>query len=301
MLEADEKSKQVFEVLMHKKKVTIEPLCYLNIPFSFIPKEISDYHADIVVMMNEKLSWKYPVLGITEATSTTVDHSFKTASRVVTEKEIRFSLPGITDIVPGETFVHELNVFTKEFEYSLKKWFTLKPIKNYIDHENEQLVYLAHFKPMKPFKSFAEIILLKPSGGRWRFRIQLESTEPEVDDQILITSPLNTTSSVQFRLNNPNPKASSEFTAEFTHDSASEFSVYPKSGKLEPAVRDGTSFIISYTPVEYGKVKIGKLIIQTDEMYYSYVVKGTFPQYKPPNFTHSRLDNRLDSDVRKKL
>jgi len=105
---------------------------------------------------------------------------------------------------------------------------------------------------------------------------------------------------VQFRLNNVNPKMSSDFVAEFTHDSASEFSIYPKSGKLEPAMRDGTSFIISYTPVEYGKVKIGKLIIQTDEMYWSFQVKGTFPQYKPPNFTQSRLDNKLEASILKK-
>lgn len=112
---------------------------------------------------------------------------------------------------------------------------------------------------------------------------------------------MNTTSSVQFRLNNSNPKNSSEFYAEFTHDSASEFSIYPKSGKLEPAMRDGTSFIISYTPVEYGKVKIGKLIIQTDEMYWSFSVKGTFPQYKPPHLQQSKIDNKLDTVLLKKL
>jgi hypothetical protein len=40
-----------------------------------------------------------------------------------------------------------------------------------------------------------------------------------------------------------------------THDSASEFAVFPKTGKLEPASRDGTSFIVSYTPVVfYGEV-----------------------------------------------
>jgi hypothetical protein len=65
----------------------------------------------------------------------------------------------------------------------------------------------------------------------------LESTEPEIDDIILITSPLNMTSSVQFRLTNPNAKISSDFVAEFTHDSASEFSVYPKTGELLPASR----------------------------------------------------------------
>ena len=42
----------------------------------------------------------------------------------------------------------------------------------------------------------------------------------------------------------------------------------PKTGVLEPYTRDGTTFIISFTPIEYGKARKGKLIIQTDEMYW---------------------------------
>lgn len=46
--------------------------------------------------------------------------------------------------------------------------------------------------------------------------------------------------------------------------------------------RGGTVFNVSYTPVEYGKEKIGKLIIQTDLKYFSYLVRGTFPPHEPP-------------------
>lgn len=52
--------------------------------------------------------------------------------------------------------------------------------------------------------------------------------------------------------------------------------------------------MVSYTPVEYGKVKIGKLIIQTKEYYWNFMIKGTFPKYKPPAFKKSRIDNKLD-------
>jgi len=31
---------------------------------------------------------------------------------------------------------------------------------------------------------------------------------------------------------------------------------------------EGTTFIISFTPIEYGKILKGKLIIQTDELYW---------------------------------
>lgn len=119
----------------------------------------------------------------------------------------------------------------------------------------------------------------------------VESLEPPIDDTVFITSPLNVTSSVQFKLYNSDQKRSSDFIAEFSHDSASELTVFPRSGKLEPSVRDGTLFNISFTPVEYGKIKVGKLIIQTDEMYWSFMVKGTFPLYKPPTDVESKLDN----------
>ena len=42
----------------------------------------------------------------------------------------------------------------------------------------------------------------------------------------------------------------------------------PKSGELDPFGRDGKNFIISFTPVEYGKLRKGKLIIQTDELHW---------------------------------
>ena len=46
--------------------------------------------------------------------------------------------------------------------------------------------------------------------------------------------------------------------------------------------RDGTMFSISHTPIDYGKEKEGKLLIYTDEMLWSYLIKGSFPTYKVP-------------------
>jgi hypothetical protein len=65
---------------------------------------------------------------------------------------------------------------------------------------------------------------------------------------------------VSFKLNN-HLKSYAEFTSYFTSDSASEFVVFPKNGMLEPYGKEGTNFIVSFTPTENGKAKIGKLII----------------------------------------
>lgn len=95
----------------------------------------------------------------------------------------------------------------------------------------------------------------------------MEATEPEEDDVILISSPLNKTTSVQFKLTNKT-KNYSRFVAGFSAESDPEFSVIPKQGDLEPYGREGTIFIISFTPIEYGKIRKGKLIIQTEDMYW---------------------------------
>ena len=60
-----------------------------------------------------------------------------------------------------------------------------------------------------------------------------EALDPEVDDVIIIQSPLHKTSSVSFKLSN-HMRTFAEFNSFFTPDSAPEFVVYPKTGLLEP-------------------------------------------------------------------
>lgn len=152
------------------------------------------------------------------------------------------------------------------------------------------------FEPLRPFKTTVEFIIYKSSGGRWKFNMVFEALEPEVDDTILIQSPLQKTSSVSFRLSN-HLKAMAEFQAYFTPDSAGEFVVYPKSGLLEPYGKEGTNFIVSFTPTEYGKMKMGKLVIQTEEMQWTYEIRGTHPQYKIPTVQGGRIENKLSKEV----
>ena len=67
-----------------------------------------------------------------------------------------------------------------------------------------------------------------------------------------------------------------EFSARY------EFAVSPTSGVLEPAGKQGTTFVITYRPTEYGKLVTGRLIIQTEDVFWSYAVKGSIPKYSAP-------------------
>ena len=79
----------------------------------------------------------------------------------------------------------------------------------------------------------------------------------------------------------------------YTAESDAEFAISPKSGLLEPFGTDGTQFMISFTPVEYGKTRLAELIIETEDMYWSYKLRGILPKYTPPVAVQSKLDDRL--------
>jgi len=155
---------------------------------------------------------------------------------------------------------------------------------------------LVKFAPLRPFTAMCNVVVTRSSGGRWRFDLSLEATEPEVDDTILLQSPLKKPASVAFRLCNHTP-AYSEFDAFFDAESAFEFTVQPTSGVLEPSGSTGTAFVITYKPIEYGKPVQGKLIVQTEEVYWSYLVRGTHPKYSAPVVDKSKITTRLSKSV----
>merc|ERR1711953_934069 len=110
----------------------------------------------------------------------------------------------------------------------------------------------------------------------------------------------NKPASVAFRLSN-HSTVYSEFDAFFDAESAYEFTVQPTSGVLEPSGTSGTTFIITYKPTEYGKPVQGKLIIQTEDVYWSYLVRGTHPKYSAPVADKPKVGTRLSKDVQNAL
>eukprot|EP00744_Colponema_vietnamica_P002583 GILI01004025.1.p2 GENE.GILI01004025.1~~GILI01004025.1.p2 ORF type:complete len:196 (+),score=74.20 GILI01004025.1:2-589(+) len=163
-----------------------------------------------------------------------------------------------------------------------------------------RLDFKVTLEPLRPMRVPGELVIEKDSGGRWRYDLLLEALEPDIDDVIHMEAALQRPSSVSFRLTNHFP-AYAEFTAFFTPESSFEFTVTPTSGILEPLGSEGTNLIVSFTPTEYGKTRIGRLVIQTEEMQWSYEVRGTHPHYVAPVIHGTRIDNRLREDVESKL
>jgi len=128
----------------------------------------------------------------------------------------------------------------------------------------------------------------------------LEAGEPTPDDVIYIEAPINKTAQVQFRLCNAFDE-DAPFQAYFSSDSASVFTVTPGTGVLTRAGTAGTLFTVAYTPVEYGKPVKGTLVVLTDEMQWSYEVRGQHPRYDAPNPPHTKVDHVLDPALAMRL
>lgn len=198
-----------------------------------------------------------------------------------------------------ESFSYELQV-PESMEKIVADSLTLNPVQTTIADPADPIRYQVTFEPMRPFSTSLMLVVVRSSGGRWPFEIQLDASEADVDDNIVIEAALKTTSVVTFKLVNRLP-AYSPFQAFFSTESALSFSVSPSSGLLGPPDSDGTAFSVSFSPVEYGRRERGRLIIQTEETTWSYEVLGTNPTQRLPTDVKSMIDSKLDPEVERVL
>lgn len=116
---------------------------------------------------------------------------------------------------------------------------------------------------------------------------------------IVIEAAINRTSSVAFQLAN-NAPATADFRAFFSADSPAEMTVFPTEGTLPPAGSTGTTLTVSFTPREYGKTRVGMLIVQTPLVQWTYEIRGTHPQYVAP-VSRAKVSHRLDASTARML
>jgi hypothetical protein len=86
----------------------------------------------------------------------------------------------------------------------------------------------------------------------------------------------------------------SPFNAFFTTDSADTLNISPSNGVLPPAdSREATQFAVSFSPVNYGMLQRGRLIVQTEFMMWSYEIQGDHPTFTLPE-PISKVDSHID-------
>lgn len=163
---------KAFSILLKKNRVAINGQSFTSIPISFLPKNINDYQANLVVAMNEKIKWRYPLTGVTESYTSSSDFYLRTKCRVRLDKELKIYLSGNPNVDPKETYSIELANVPPEYEKIIHnphhKSINFIPIRNSIEDPSDPLVFKAVFNPLKPFKAVVELIVIKSSGGRWK-------------------------------------------------------------------------------------------------------------------------------------
>ena len=294
-----------FSLVNKKTKYPLEPSRMVVIPFTFKPQILTKYSAEIFVYISKTLFWKYPIEGITEVKSKGIDYSFKTKAKKMFETKIYLDISNLPEKdIDFNDFGYMLNIKDEKYRGLINKCLNIqfvdKKKMDVNDIQNKKLPLEIKFYPLRPFKTDIEFILRKKSGGQWIYNIILEATEPEPDDIIYIKSALGKQSFVAFKLQNIFTK-DAKFIAYFSHDSSSEFSVSPREGTLDQSGRDGTQFVICYLPIEYGKIKIGKLIIETDEVEWIFEVRGSHLDYKPPEIKTTHILEQTKSSENRKV
>ena len=299
-----EEQEGVFSLLLQKTRVNLAPFASLPVPFSFRPARMTNHRALLVIDANigsEDLRWKIPILAIAEAPATVAPFKYKCKARTRLEDVLEFPLHSLEALAKPERVTYELEV-PEEHRAVLKRALTFQPIHMDVEGPHTPIALSMVFMPLRPLTATCFLLVRKPSGGLWRFELQLEVLPPEVDDTIVIEAALHHTESVSFQMNNVFT-TSTPFTASFTPESPVEFSVTPAAGSLAPYGQPGTQIIVSYTATSYGKPLAGHLHIDTDEMQWRYEVQGILPQYRAPRQQDmtTKIENRLPDKVQEAL
>ena len=289
-----------FQLLLRRAKFPVISSGMLMIPLVFKPEHMEELHATLLVSASPELVWVYPIRGITERPSFKTDFVFKTKCRNSLERTVDVHLPDLAVLMEEENFSHELQVDNTEAAHLVGKYFSITPVKNIIAEPSEALQYQVKFTPLRPFRTEAELFIYKSSGGRWKFNLIIEAKEGNVDDTITIEAAMGRPASIRFRLPYKG-KLYTPFQAVFSQESDPCFSVFPLEGLLEPYSKLSTPFTVSFTPTEYGAPKTAKLLIITEDMQWTYAIRGTHPHYKLPDVRGGRIDNRLSLETQERL
>ena len=287
----------IFKLMLNNKKITVDSLKIIQIPYSFFPKKLIKYNCEIIITVSSTLRWVFPVEGITEVKAKGLDFYFKTKAKKKLDTKVILDLSA----VPEQIDINELSleVKSKEEKYKnlIEKCLTLNleyPVVKVDDDNPNKVPLLIKFFPLRPFKTECEVLLVKKSGGQWIYKMIFEALEGEPEDIIKIQSTIGQESFIKFNLQNIFTK-NSRFIAYFSHDSSPEFSVKPKEGILDQSGRNGNIFLIGFLPIEYGKVKIGKLVIESDEIQWIFHVHGCHLDYVLPEVKSNILGKTLSS------
>ncbi|KAJ3074529.1 Cilia- and flagella-associated protein 47 [Podochytrium sp. JEL0797] len=297
-------------MLSRKAKHSVAGLDTLDIPFTYTPQKMSGRAATILVEMGQ-LRWIYPIMGLPDAPVPTIPKYFECRTRETLNTTHEIILNEFNfDVEEAAAELRTIEEWNKILDCSMdvvsvtsitkdnvKQCAVIKLIDvKELQEEGLALKFSVSYSPNKPGNaSILFSIHQTATGGRWRFPISFIALPPLVDDTIVIEGSINKLSAVSFRLKNSADHAR-KFRAFFVAPSAPEFSVAPMQGTLWPEGMKGPNdnmFVVGYKASSYGKALVGTLVIECDDISWSYEVRGATPASRNPSAAPERTKSVL--------
>lgn len=290
-------------LLRRAEGVRLAPSATLSVPLAFDPRVIAEHHATVIVgsvYKGERLEWRFPVRGVVNAPLQLRAVRLAAKAKGSERREVSLTLAALAGLAPGgEDFTFEVQTDDAIAEALVRRSLRITAAKTRLSRADDALTFDAIFEPLRPFAASARLVVKRATGGRWPFEIQLDASDPDPDDVVEVEANLHATAKVQFSLVNSGSTEYAPFSAYFSTDSAASLSVSPSTGLLAPIGSDGTTFEVAFSPTKYGMLQRGRLVIQTDDMMWSYEVKGTHPVFVVPETT-SKVDTHLSKKYLRK-
>ena len=293
-----------FRVLLSHRTMHVQPFQEVDLPFLFSPTKMVRHDAvlslEVVEIDNEAVDsfyFVYPLSGTAEAPGTVSMGKFVTKARERLNAALPLHLKGVPIIQPNEKIEMEV-VAPDEHKQMLSKSLIVDRDRVNREGLKDGIVrYNMSFEPLKAMRAKVLLRVSLESGGRWVFELDLIANDADVDDVIRIEGELNQKRSVSFSMTNQFDERV-PFNAYFTPDSSSEFSVTPEMGLLEPySSSEGTNFVVSFTPLSYGKLYKGRLVVETSEMQWQYEVHGDHPKYQVPRHSKAKVETQIHPEL----
>lgn len=296
----DDKSSgdSAFQLLSRKTTdIVMAPKSSLQINVSFSPKRLGQYETNMQirsVISGRNLLWCYPIVGMAESGSPQELSKMIIKCKSSLLKDVEVVLDGIADISDNlklEDIRFETNIDPKVRSF-VNRSLRIQPLE-LVKGSQYIMRYRILFEPLRTFSATIDLIVIAENLGRWRVTLELESNDPDPDDLIKLTAAVGGTDKVSFKLSN-RFLGYSTFQAYFSAKSSPHFAVSPSTGVLAPYGSDGTPFIVTFSPLEYGIREVATLIIATDDAQWNYEIVGNQPDHLANmSMIRSKIDTGL--------
>lgn len=263
-------------VLRKATDVVIPARSTFPIGVGFSPRRLGEYKNNIQARSSIgglNLLWCFPLTGMAESAAPIKLARIATQCKASTLRDVDVPLVGLmrADLAPGDKilssdFSVEINVPDARLRTLVLRAFRAQPLELVerltpppAEGDTSAVDYIMRyrllFEPLRSFTTTIEIIIVCRNRGRWRLQLDLDAADPEPDDTIRLTAAVGQRDQVTFRLSN-RFLGFSTFEAYFNARSSAHFSVSPATGVLAPFGSDGTPFVVSFAPPEYGSVEL---------------------------------------------